>query len=195
MPTGRQSGQRRYRTPALRRLVFIKMLQDAGLSLDDISGVLHADSVADWKAIVARRLETLTAEIQELERARTYLEGRIAVPVRSPGDGLQDHGRRDRPPPRVNSRRPPEGRRVGSRTGVDHVDRAPRTLGRRTRRSPRRRTDRRPCRPPCRCRGAVPLVQHPLAVCRIGAFIRPAPHRGKSSDPPSRGRRDRRGSS
>ena len=74
---GRQSGQRRYRTPALRRLVFIKMLQDAGLSLDDIAGVLHADSVADWKAIVARRLETLAAEIEELERARTYLEGAL----------------------------------------------------------------------------------------------------------------------
>ena len=74
---GRQSGQRRYRTPALRRLVFIKMLQDAGLSLDDIAGVLHADSVADWKAIVARRLETLAAEIEELERARAYLEGAL----------------------------------------------------------------------------------------------------------------------
>ena len=73
----RESGQRRYRTPALRRLVFIKMLQDAGLSLDDIAGVLHADSVAEWKAIVARRLELLTAEIRELERARGYLEGAL----------------------------------------------------------------------------------------------------------------------
>ena len=41
----RESGQRRYRPETLRRLVFIGMLQDAGLSLDDIRGVLDASSV------------------------------------------------------------------------------------------------------------------------------------------------------
>ena len=38
----RQSGQRRYRASSLRTLVFIGMLQDAGLSLDDIAAVLGA---------------------------------------------------------------------------------------------------------------------------------------------------------
>jgi MerR family redox-sensitive transcriptional activator SoxR len=47
----RRSGQRRYRVETLRRLVFIGMLQDAGLSLEDIAGVLDAAHVADWKAI------------------------------------------------------------------------------------------------------------------------------------------------
>jgi DNA-binding transcriptional MerR regulator len=58
-PDARQSGRRRYRTETLRRLVFIGMLQDAGLSLDDIDGILNAATVAEWKAIAGRRLEIL----------------------------------------------------------------------------------------------------------------------------------------
>jgi DNA-binding transcriptional MerR regulator len=73
----RRSGQRRYRDESLRRLVFIGMLQDAGLSLDDIAGVLDAAHVADWKAIARRRLAVLDAEITQLQRARDYLEGAL----------------------------------------------------------------------------------------------------------------------
>jgi len=73
----RSSGQRRYRPGSLRRLVFIGMLQDAGLSLEDIRGVLDAPTVADWKAIASARLEVLDAEIERLERARAYLTGAL----------------------------------------------------------------------------------------------------------------------
>jgi DNA-binding transcriptional MerR regulator len=73
----RQSGQRRYRAETLRRLVFIGMLQDAGLSLEDIAGVLDAASVAEWKAIARQRLAVLDAEIERLQNARTYLEGAL----------------------------------------------------------------------------------------------------------------------
>jgi DNA-binding transcriptional MerR regulator len=73
----RQSGQRHYHEESLRRLVFIGMLQDAGLSLDDIAGVLDAAQVADWKAIARRRLAVLDAEITRLQRARDYLEGAL----------------------------------------------------------------------------------------------------------------------
>jgi DNA-binding transcriptional MerR regulator len=76
-PDARRSGQRRYRDATLRRLVFIGMLQDAGLSLDDIAGVLGAATAAEWKAIAARRLEVLDAEIERLQLARTYLEGAL----------------------------------------------------------------------------------------------------------------------
>jgi MerR family copper efflux transcriptional regulator len=69
----RRSGQRRYTEERLRLLVFIGMLQDAGLSLDDIAGVLSASSVAEWKAIATRRLSALDEEIERLERARSYL--------------------------------------------------------------------------------------------------------------------------
>lgn len=73
----RQSGQRRYRETTLRRLVFIGMLQDAGLALDDIAGILAAASVKEWKAIASRRLDALDAEIERLERARSYLQGAL----------------------------------------------------------------------------------------------------------------------
>src|SRR5690242_2988639 len=52
----RRSGQRRYRPESLRRLVFIGMLQDAGLSLEEIDGVLGAATVEEWKAIARTRL-------------------------------------------------------------------------------------------------------------------------------------------
>ena len=76
-PDDRRSGQRRYRADTLRRLIFIGMLQDAGLSLDDIEGVLQAGSVTEWKAIATARLTALEDEIERLERARTYLHGAL----------------------------------------------------------------------------------------------------------------------
>lgn len=76
-PDARVSGQRRYGVDALRRLVFIGMLQDAGLSLDDIDGLLHAGTVAQWKAIAAERLAALSDDINRLQRARQYLEGTL----------------------------------------------------------------------------------------------------------------------
>jgi DNA-binding transcriptional MerR regulator len=72
-PDTRQSGRRRYRTETLRRLVFIGMLQDAGLSLDDIDGILNAATVAEWKAIAGRRLEILDEQIIKLQHAREFL--------------------------------------------------------------------------------------------------------------------------
>jgi DNA-binding transcriptional MerR regulator len=76
-PDGRQSGQRRYRDDTLRLLIFIGMLQDAGLSLDDIDGILHASAVDEWKEIGQRRLEALDEEIARLQNARSYLQGAL----------------------------------------------------------------------------------------------------------------------
>jgi MerR family redox-sensitive transcriptional activator SoxR len=73
----RVSGQRRYRMASLRRLVFIGMLQDAGLSLDDIEGILGATRVSEWKQIGTERLQVLEAEIERLHRARDYLQGAL----------------------------------------------------------------------------------------------------------------------
>ena len=73
----RQSGQRRYTERSLRLLVFIRMLQHAGLSLEDVAGVLGASTVAEWKQIVASRVETLDQEIRELEHARDVLTGTL----------------------------------------------------------------------------------------------------------------------
>jgi DNA-binding transcriptional MerR regulator len=73
----RRSGQRRYGVESLRRLVFIGMLQDAGLALDDIDGILHAGGIHEWKAIAAKRLAALDEEIDRLQRARSYLDGAL----------------------------------------------------------------------------------------------------------------------
>ena len=73
----RQSGQRRYREATLRRLVFIGMLQDAGLALDDIAGILEAPDVNAWKEIARARLEALDQEIAQLQNAREYLAGAL----------------------------------------------------------------------------------------------------------------------
>ena len=72
-PDTRQSGRRRYRTETLRLLVFIGMLQDAGLALDDIDGILNAATVAEWKAIAGNRLEILDERITKLQHARELL--------------------------------------------------------------------------------------------------------------------------
>ncbi|QYG93293.1 MerR family transcriptional regulator [Iamia sp. SCSIO 61187] len=79
-PDARVSGQRRYRTATLRRLVFIGMLQDAGLSLDEIAGVIGAADIDEWKAIARRRLTVLDEEIARLQHARSYLHGTLGCP-------------------------------------------------------------------------------------------------------------------
>jgi DNA-binding transcriptional MerR regulator len=73
----RVSGQRRYRPESLRRLVFVGMLQDAGLSLDDIAGILEAATVDEWKAIARERLAALDEEIARMQLAREYLAGAL----------------------------------------------------------------------------------------------------------------------
>jgi DNA-binding transcriptional MerR regulator len=76
-PDDRRSGQRRYRPETLRRIVFIGMLKDAGLSLDDIVAILDAPDVDAWKAVARARLEVLEAEIAQLQEAREYLRGAL----------------------------------------------------------------------------------------------------------------------
>lgn len=73
----RRSGQRRYRPATLRTLVFIGMLQDAGLSLDDIAAVLDADDIGEWKGVAEQRLTVLDAEIERLQHAALYLRGAL----------------------------------------------------------------------------------------------------------------------
>jgi DNA-binding transcriptional MerR regulator len=69
----RHSGQRRYRAGTLRRLVFIGMMQDMGLTLDEVSGILSAATAADWKPIATRRLAALDEQIAQLQHARALL--------------------------------------------------------------------------------------------------------------------------
>lgn len=76
-PDSRVSGQRRYRSATLRRLVFIGMLQDAGLSLAEVTAVLEARDVEEWKTVARARLRELDVEIDRLERSRSILAGAL----------------------------------------------------------------------------------------------------------------------
>ena len=113
----RRSGQRRYHDESLRRLVFIGMLQDAGLSLDDIAGVLDAARVADWKAIARRRLGVLDADIARLQRARDVLEGALLCRYDHPATECRIMGRRSigASPRRDPTRRGASGSATGCR--------------------------------------------------------------------------------
>jgi DNA-binding transcriptional MerR regulator len=102
----RQSGQRRYRPETLRRLVFIGMLQDAGLALDDIDGILHASSVSEWKTIAACRLEDLDERIALLQHAREVLAATLLCRYDHPATDCQIMGAEiDR---RLDQHEPPE---------------------------------------------------------------------------------------
>jgi DNA-binding transcriptional MerR regulator len=92
LPDAWQSGQRRYREATLRRLVFIGMLQDAGLSLDDIIGVLDASRATEWKSIARQRLKALDATIEELQLAREYLAGALLCRYDHPATDCQIMG-------------------------------------------------------------------------------------------------------
>jgi len=72
-PDARQSGQRRYQTETLRRLVFIGMMQDAGLTLEEVCVVLEAATAAEWKSVAGQRLAALDEQIAQLQHARTML--------------------------------------------------------------------------------------------------------------------------
>lgn len=82
----RVSGQRRYSASTVRRVVFIQMLQDAGLSLDDIEGVLAANDNAAWKGIARQRLAQLDEKIAQLQRARGLLDGALLCRFAHPLD-------------------------------------------------------------------------------------------------------------
>lgn len=88
----RQSGQRRYRLETLRRLVFIGMLRDAGLALDDIDGILRAATVDEWKAIARTRLEVMDEEILRLQRARDVLAASLLCRFDHPATDCQIMG-------------------------------------------------------------------------------------------------------
>lgn len=86
---GRVSGQRRYGPATVRRLVFVQMLQDAGLSLDDIQGVLDADDNAAWKGIAEERLTQLDDEIARLQHSREILAAALLCRFDHPLDECQ----------------------------------------------------------------------------------------------------------
>lgn len=76
IPT-RDTGIRRYGADDLRRLRFIRRAQAAGFTLQEIKELLQLDAGHDHpraRQLAETRLESITAKIGELERARASLE-------------------------------------------------------------------------------------------------------------------------
>ena len=103
----RSSGQqRRYHRADIRRLSFIKIAQQLGLSLDEIKAQLdrltlgRAPNARDWRAISQAIAETLDTKIQALTRTRNRLDGCIGCGCLSletcalfnPEDQARKHG-------------------------------------------------------------------------------------------------------
>jgi MerR family transcriptional regulator, redox-sensitive transcriptional activator SoxR len=76
-PAERVSGQRRYEPIVLRRLAVIDVAQRAGLSLDEIAGLLDigTDPLSERLQDLARRkLPEIEALIERAERVRAWLD-------------------------------------------------------------------------------------------------------------------------
>jgi len=69
--------------------VFVQMLQDAGLSLDDIQGVLDAGDQASWKEIARQRLAQLDDDIARLRHSREVLAATLLCRFDHPLDECQ----------------------------------------------------------------------------------------------------------
>ena len=76
-------GQRRYARDVLRRVSFIRVAQQVGLSLDEIRTALHAlpdrrtPTEKDWQRLSAAWRSRLDAQVALLERLRDRLDGCI----------------------------------------------------------------------------------------------------------------------
>ena len=76
-------GQRRYARDVIRRVSFIRVAQQVGLSLDEVRGALHAlpdrrtPTEKDWHRLSASWRPRLDAQIALLERLRDRLDGCI----------------------------------------------------------------------------------------------------------------------
>ncbi len=82
--SSRVGGRRCYDDRAVRRLAFIRLGQEAGLSLEEIALVLDVGDGARWRATVSRRIASITAEVTKLRRARSLLERSLLCPADHP---------------------------------------------------------------------------------------------------------------
>jgi len=105
-PTRTAGGQRRYRRDAIRRVSFVRIAQQVGLSLEEIREALSSlpegrtPTKADWEQLSASWRPRLDARIAVLERLRDGLHHCIGCGCLSlavchlvnPGDVLADRG-------------------------------------------------------------------------------------------------------
>ncbi|MFG1798304.1 MerR family transcriptional regulator [Nocardia sp. NPDC049149] len=80
MPSGRESGRRRYDEADVRRIALIQLLQETALmSLEEIRTVLNGeDHSGGWRQVVQTRLDACEEQQLRLQAAQAYLSHALA---------------------------------------------------------------------------------------------------------------------
>ena len=103
-PQERQGGRRMYGSDELRRLAFIKIFHQLGVSLDTAAAVLDAPS-PQWREIVREQIAQLDEVIAQAQGAQTVPDARAALSDRSSRARMPHDDGRAGPPGRRHDRR------------------------------------------------------------------------------------------
>lgn len=104
--TRSEGGQRRFERETLRRVAFVRVAQEVGLTLEEIRDALHSlpekrtPTEKDWERLSVAWRPRIDAQIRMLERLRDRLDGCIGCGCLSlrvckllnPGDEMGEHG-------------------------------------------------------------------------------------------------------
>jgi MerR family copper efflux transcriptional regulator len=80
----RSDGGRAYDTQGVRRLAFIRLGQQAGLSLGEIESMLVGSESGTWRPAAQRRLATINEQLLSLAGAKLVLEQALSCPDEHP---------------------------------------------------------------------------------------------------------------
>ena len=80
----RSDGGRVYDSAGERRLAFIRLGQQAGLSLGEIESMLLGSESGQWRPAAQRRLVTIKEQLISLEEAKDVLEQALSCPDEHP---------------------------------------------------------------------------------------------------------------
>ena len=88
-PQERSGGQRRYDMDALRRVVFIRMAKQSGLSLNAIRALLagddqHSPAFEDWARMARQQLEVIDQRVSELKNLKAAIEACLTCGCQQP---------------------------------------------------------------------------------------------------------------
>jgi MerR family transcriptional regulator, redox-sensitive transcriptional activator SoxR len=88
-PQERSGGQRRDDMDALRRVAFIRMAKQSGLSLNTIRALLAADdhhspAFDDWARVARQQLEVIDQRVSELNDLKAAIEACLACGCQQP---------------------------------------------------------------------------------------------------------------
>lgn len=82
-PAQRQAGRRMYGADDLRRLAFIKIFHQLGVSLDTAAAVLDAPA-PQWREVVREQIDQLDEVIRQAQGAQQFLTHALQCPTEHP---------------------------------------------------------------------------------------------------------------